>query len=125
MKRLILVGFLTALVGSTYSFVYACDHSRKSLETAAPDSKIIRTVVVDATTGCKMTTKTRVMTFDFDVPREAAPRFVHMMEREKAAMAPASPIRTAMTLGRAFITTVGAVMGSLMDRASEITASLV
>ena len=125
MKRLLLVGVLAALVGSTYSFVYACDHSRKSLETATSETKTIRTVVVDATKGCKVVTKTQVMTFDFEVPRDAAPRFVHMMEREKAALTPTSPIRTAMTLGRAFVTTVGAVLGSLVDRASEITASLV
>jgi hypothetical protein len=36
-----------------------------------------------------------------------------------------SPLRTAMTLGRAFMTTIGAVMTSLLDAASEATASLV
>jgi hypothetical protein len=61
MKRLLMVGLLAAFVGSTYSFVYACDHSRKNLDTAtnAPHAKIIRTVVVDATTGCKTNDKSR------------------------------------------------------------------
>ena len=127
MKRLLMVGLLAAFVGSTYSFVYACDHSRKNLDSAAnaPHAKIIRTVVVDATTGCKLNEKSQVMTFDFEVPSKAAPRFVHMMEREKATLESPSPIRTAMTLGRALVTTVGAVLGSLFDAASQITASLV
>ena len=47
------------------------------------------------------------------------------MEREKAATASLSPLRTAVTLGRAFVTTVGAVMSSLIDLASQVTAALV
>jgi len=133
MKRLILVGLVTVVVGSIYSSVYACDHSRKSTTATAtaPHTKIIRTVVVDATTGCKSVTKCKsmdkatVMTFDFDVPGKTAPQFIRMMERERADASSPSPIRTAVTLGRAFVTTVGAVVTSLLDAASHATAFLV
>jgi hypothetical protein len=134
MKRLILVGLLAVVVGSIYSFVYACDHSRKSTSATAtaPHTKIIRTVVVDATTGCKSVTtscksmdKATVMTFDFDVPGKTAPQFIRMMERERAEAMSPSPIRTAVTLGRAFMTTIGAVVTSLLDAASQATAFLV
>jgi hypothetical protein len=127
MKRLILVGLLAVVVGSIYSSVYACDHSRKSTSAtaAAPHTKIIRTVVVDATTGCKSMDKATVMTFDFDVPGKTAPQFIRMMERERAEAVSPSPLRTAMTLGRAFMTTIGALVTSLLDAASQATAFLV
>jgi len=125
MKRLILVGLLGVAVNS-YSFVYACDHTRKSVSTtaSASETKIIRTVVVDATTGCKID-KSQVMTFEFEVPSKDATHFVNRIERERAALESPSPLRTAMTLGRALVTTIGAVFTSLMDAASQITASLV
>jgi hypothetical protein len=132
MKRVLLVSLLALAAGSIYSSVYACDHSRKSVATTAEhQTKIIRTVVVDATTGCKLvdkadtTDKSRVMTFDFEIPSKDVPQFVHMMEREKSVTESLSPIRTAITLGRAFMTTIGAVLTSLADAASHITASLV
>lgn len=132
MKRLILVGLLTVAV-SIYSSVFACDHSHKNVTTTAcgSDTKIIRTVVVDATTGCKMDKsgckidRTRVMTFEFDVPGKDATHFVNRVERERAALESPSPIRTAMTLGRAMVTTIGAVLSSIMDTVSQLTASLV
>ncbi len=129
MKRVLLVGLLALAVGSTYSSVYACDHSRKNVATTAEpqtQNKIIRTVVVDATTGCKLmekADKSQAMTFDFEVPSKDASQFVRLMEREKTESH--SPIRTAMTLGRAFVTTIGAVLTSLADAASHITAALV
>jgi hypothetical protein len=129
MKRVLLVSLLAFAAGSIYSSVYACDHSRKSVATTTePRTKIIRTVVVDATTGCKLVDKadkSRVMTFDFEIPSKDVPQFVHMMEREKNVTESHSPIRTAITLGRAFMTTIGAVLTSLADAASHITASLV
>jgi len=131
MKRLILVGLLTVAV-SSYSSVFACDHSHKNVTTVSgSDTKIIRTIVVDATTGCKLDKsackidKSRVMTFEFEVPSKDATHFVNRVERERAALESPSPIRTAMTLGRAMVTTIGAVLSSIMDTVSQLTASLV
>jgi hypothetical protein len=98
--------------------------------TAEPQTKIIRTVVVDATTGCKLIDKldksdrSRVMTFDFQVDSKDAPRFVQRIEH-RAEMESPSPIRTAVTLGKAFVTTIGAVASSLMGLFSGFTAGLV
>jgi hypothetical protein len=50
---------------------------------------------------------------------------IRVIEREKAEMQSPSPLRTALTLARALMTTIGAVFSSLLDRASEATASLV
>ena len=130
MKRLIMVGLL-ALAVTSYSSVYACDHSRKSVTTTAStsDTKIIRTVVIDATTGCKMDKSTckvdraRAMTFEFEVPAKDATQFVNRVERERAALESPSPMRTAMTLGRAMVTTIGAVFSSIMDTVSALAAS--
>ncbi len=87
MKRVLMVGLLAFAAGSIYSSVYACDHSRKSVATTAePQTKIIRTVVVDATTGCRLIDKldksdnSRVMTFEFQVDSKDAPRFVQRIE---------------------------------------------
>ena len=132
MKRLILVGLL-ALAANSYSFVYACDHSHKNVNTTASSSetKIIRTVVVDATTGCRLDKsickfdKSRTMTFEFDVPSKDATHFVNRVERERETLESPSPLRTAMTLGRAMVTTIGAVFSSIMDTVNSLTASLV
>ena len=126
MKRLVLVGLLAVVVG-IYSSVYACDHSRKNVDTTAtaPRSKTIRTIVVNTTTGCRAIDKAHVVTFDFDVQGRDAHRVIRVIEREKAEMESPSPLRTAMTLGRAFMTTIGAVLSSLLDAASGATASLV
>ncbi|HET6463658.1 MAG TPA: hypothetical protein VFH33_07645 [Candidatus Krumholzibacteria bacterium] len=128
MKRVLMVGLLALAAGSIYSSVYACDHSRKNVATTAePQTKTIRTVVVDATTGCKLmdkSDKSRVMTFDFQVDSKDAPRFVQRIEHRAEVESP-SPIRTAVTLGKAFVTTIGAVASSLMGLFSGFTAGLV
>ena len=131
MKRVLMVGLLALAAGSIYSSVYACDHSRKSVATTSePQTKIIRTVVVDATTGCKLmdkvdkSTKVQGMTFDFQIDTKDMPRFVHRIEH-RAETESASPIRTAVTLGKAFVTTLGAVASSLVGLFSEFTAGLV
>jgi hypothetical protein len=126
MKRLILVGLVSVVLASIYSSVYACDHSRKVDATAsARHAKIIRTYVVGATMSCKDAGKAPVVSFDIDLPGGAAPQFMHLTAREREEMVAPSPLRTAITLGRAFMTTVEAVVGSLLDVASQKTASLV
>src|SRR5262245_328792 len=118
MKRVLMVGLLALAAGSLNSFVYACDHSRKTVATTnESQTKIIRTVVVDATTGCKLMDKASkadkaTMTFDFQVDSKDAPRFVHKIEH-RSEVESTSPIRTAVTLGKAFVTTIGAVASSL------------
>lgn len=130
MKRVLMVGLLALAAGSIYSSVYACDHSRKSVATTTePQTKIIRTVVVDATTGCKLMDKATKadkasMTFDFQVDSKNAPRFLHKIEH-RAEMESTSPIRTAVTLGKAFVTTMGAIASSLAGLFSDFTAGLV
>lgn len=131
MKRVLLVSLLAFAAGSVYSSVYACDHSRKSVATTTEhQTKIIRTVVVDATTGCKLidkadkADKSRVMTFDFQVDSKDAPTFVQRIEHRTEMESP-SPMRTAVTLGKAFVTTIGAVASSLMGLFSGFTAGLV
>ncbi len=130
MKRVLMVGLLAFAAGSIYSSVYACDHSRKSVATTTePQTKIIRTVVVDATTGCKLMDKATKadkasMTFDFQVDSKNAPRFLHKIEH-RAEMESTSPIRTAVTLGKAFVTTMGAIASSLAGLFSDFTAGLV
>lgn len=130
MKRVLMVGLLALAAGSLNSFVYACDHSRKTVATTnESQTKIIRTVVVDATTGCKLMDKATkadkaTMTFDFQVDSKDAPRFVHKIEH-RAEMESTSPIRTAVTLGKAFVTTIGAVASSLAGLFSDFTAGLV
>jgi hypothetical protein len=65
------------------------------------------------------------MTFEFDVPTKDATHFVNRVEREREALESPSPLRTAMTLGRAMVTTIGAVFSSIMDTVNTLTASLV
>jgi hypothetical protein len=125
MKRLITMLFAWLVVAGIYSSVYACDHSTKTLQvTASSNGKTIRTLVVDATTGCRATESEAVLAFDIDVPGRTTPRFIHIEAGENGRPT-TSVLRTAVTLGRAFITTIEAVVGSLIDAASEKTASLV
>jgi hypothetical protein len=132
MKALISIGLLSLILASAYSSVYACDHSDKIVKadkatkviTTTSNGKTIRTLVVGAPTGCKVVDKDAVMSFDIDVPGRTSPRFVHIEAAETERPAP-SMFKTAVTLGRAFITTIEAVVSTLMDAASEKTASLV
>jgi hypothetical protein len=81
-------------------------------------------MVVGATSGCRVSDTSRVLSFDIDVPGRTTPGFVHIEACERQKSSP-SAFRTAVTLGRAFITTVEAVVGSLLDAATAKTASLV
>lgn len=132
MKRLITIGLTSLVLASSYSFVYACDHSAKASREAraatrevatTTNAKTIRTLVVGATTGCRAGES--VVSFDIDVPGRTNPRFIHIEATEAEAKESPSALRTAMTLGRAFITTIEAVMGELMDAATGKAASFV
>lgn len=131
MKRLVTIGLMCLVLASAHSSVYACDHSAKAANAsgkseattaiAPTDAKTIRTLVVGATPGGPKTAP--VVSFDIDVPGRTAHRYVHI-EAVECNDRP-SALRTAMTLGRAFMTTIEAVMGSLLDAASDKTASFV
>jgi hypothetical protein len=130
MKRLLSVGIVTLVLAIAHSSVYACDHTAKaekaskaSKVTTTTSAKTIRTLVVGATTGCQVSTD-HVMAFEIDVPGRTNPKFIHIEATESGRHAP-SAFRTAVTLGRAFVTTVEAVFTALLDAASEKTASLV
>ena len=133
MKRLITIGLMSVVLASAYSSVYACDHSAKA-STASKEIKVvkeskvttngktIRTLVVGATSGCRAGDSS--VSFDIDVPGRTNPKFVHIEALETERPAP-SAFKTAVTLGRALVTTVEAVIATLLDAASEKTASLV
>jgi len=129
MKPLISFGLVSLILASAYSSVYACDHTAKAAKatkvtTTATNGKTIRTLVVGATTGCQTVDRNAVMSFDIDVPGRTSPRYVHIEATQNDRPEP-SVFRTAIALGRALVTTVEAVVGSLLDAASEKTASLV
>ncbi|HET6347575.1 MAG TPA: hypothetical protein VFH88_00685 [Candidatus Krumholzibacteria bacterium] len=123
MKRLLLIGILSAALASIYSFVYACDHSSKETRTEVKvHDKTSRTVVIGATIGCKGAPHA-VVDMDIDVPGEA-PHHIHVTSENCEQSSP-STLRTAITLGRAFMTTVEAVLGSIIDAATGRGTSLV
>jgi hypothetical protein len=132
MKRLITIGLMSLVLASAYSSVYACDHSAKAskavkaskstIVTESTNAKTIRTLVVGATTGCQ--TVESVVAFDIDIPGRTSQKYVHLEATETERPAP-SMLKTAVTLGRALVTTVEAVFASILDAATEKTASLV
>lgn len=130
MKRLVTIGLTSLVLASVYSSVYACDHTAKATkatnakhEVVTTTGKTIRTLVVGATSGCPAVDP--VVAFDIDVPGHTTPKYIHIEAARAEEKDSPSVIRTAMTLGRALITTVEAVMGELIDAASEKTASFV
>ena len=132
MKRLITIGLMSLVLANAYSSVYACDHSakaskavklsRSTVVTESTNGKTIRTLVVGATTGCP--TVESVVAFDIDVPGRTNPTYVHLEASNVERPAP-STFKTAVTLGRALVTTVGAVFASIVDAATEKTSWLV
>jgi hypothetical protein len=132
MKTLITIGLISVVLASSYSFVYACDHSTKitsktkaTRQVVTTNAKTIRTLVVGATTGCPASES--VVSFDIDVPGRTTPRFIHIEAKEAKHIGAREPstLRTAMTLGRAIATAFGAVVGELLDAATGKTASFV
>jgi len=122
------IGLTGLVLLGTHSFVYACDHAAKASETAeATPCKAVRTLVVTAD-GRAAVESAPVMSFEIDVPGRTTPRYVRIVACEKTEPATHSVARTAraaMTIGRALVTTVEAVVGSLLNAAAGRTASLV
>jgi hypothetical protein len=143
MKSSLIAALALVLLG-TYSFVYACRESKPARTAKAPASPsavasfaALPTPSPDAIVVCKTVQSVAPVTLDVDVdvPVEALGSMraihIHGIAIEKAAEC-ANPVDTvrrtakvAATLGRAFVTTVGAVFGSLVDAALNARAALV
>jgi len=147
MKHIAIVASAVTILVGAYSFVYACNESKSakaakaektvsafavvSSETAAP-----RAYVIDDRTGvCKTVDAVSPIAIEVDIPGEALriSRVIHIrgaaVKHPEIASTPAQTVKrtakVAATLGRAFVTTVGAVFGSLVDVAVNATASWV
>lgn len=135
---------VTILVGA-YSFVYACNESRSTQSAKAP--KAVATVVateaatsrafeIDDKAGvCKTVQSMAPIAIEVDFPAEAfhMTRVIHIrgaaVDQAELASTPVQTVKRtakfAATLGRALVTTVGAVFGTLVDAALQATASWV
>lgn len=144
MKRLVIAASVGTILVGTYSLVYAC---KESHQTAAKVEKVTQVYLAEAATApraiqiiddkavCKTLESIAPITIEVDVPAEAMQmtRVIHI--RGAAVKHPETEVtavdtvkrtaKVAATLGRAFVTTVGAVFGSLVDAAVQATSSLV
>jgi hypothetical protein len=123
MKRVSLgmvLGVALATAVGVHSFVYACDHAARTIE---------------VTEISKVQAPAPSLTVDVEFPLDQL-RLQHVSMictravvcdelKDTPAQSVRKTARVAATLGRALVTTVGAVMGSLFDAAVEATASLV
>jgi hypothetical protein len=154
MKSLVIAALAIVLLGS-YSFVYACRGSKAARTAKAPASPtavasfvslpapteavvVCKTVrAVAPLTVCKTVESLAPLTVDVDVdvPVESlgSMHAIHIrgtaIERSTESTGPVSTVvrtaKVAATLGRAFVTTIGAVFGSIVDAALNARAALV
>jgi hypothetical protein len=138
----------TILIAS-YSYVYACE-ARSNHAAAAKAAKACKEatwyavdasgtaskLVIDDKAVCKTVRSVAPIAIEVEVPGEAfhMTRVIHIRGAavKHAENTEATPVGTvirtakvAATLGRAFVTTVGAVFGTLVDAAVSATSSLV
>ncbi len=149
MKRLLMAASIGTILVGAYSYVYACNEaaSKKSPDTAkapkavtwyAADASAATTHVLtidDKVTVCKTVESVAPIAIEVNVPGEALKigRVIHIrgsaVQHAEADDTPVDTVkksvRVAATLGRALVTTVGAVWSSLIDAAVSATASLV
>lgn len=149
MKQIAIAASVGAILIGAYSFVYACSES-KSKQTAkarttpraaawyAADASIapqpVR-VIDDKVVLCKTVASVDPIAIEVDVPAEAfqMTRRVHIrgaaVQHPETDATPVDAVRrsvkVAATLGRALVTTVGAVFGTLVDAVIQATSSLV
>jgi hypothetical protein len=145
MKHIAIAASAVAILVGAYSSVYACnesktakaDKARKAVSAfavVAGESVTPRAYVIDDKSGvCK--TAIAPIAIDVDIPGDALQisRVIHIRGAAvQQSEIPSTPVQTvkrtarvAATLGRAFVTTVGAVFGSLVDVAVNATASWV
>lgn len=150
MKNVVMAASVGAILVGSYSYVYACE-ARSAHAAAAKAAKAackeVTYYVVDASTApkhaiddqaplCKTVQSVAPIAIEVEVPGEAfhMTRVIHIRGAavKHVENTEATPVETvkrtakvAATLGRAFITTVGAVFGTLVDAAVSATSSLV
>ena len=134
---------VTILVGA-YSLVYACNESRSAkagkaattYSVVAGETAASRACAIDAQVAvCKTVESVSPIAIEVDIPTEASQiaRVIHIrgaaVKHSEIAPSPAQTVKrtakVAATLGRALVTTVGAIFESLVDVAVHATASLV
>jgi hypothetical protein len=148
MKRFAIAASVGTILIGTHSFVYACGDKAQTAKAHAPKAaKVATFYVADATTVvktaqvieervvCKTVEAAAPIAIEVEVPAEAfnMARVIHIRgaavqhpETETTAVDSVKrTVKVAQTLGRAFVTTIGAVFGSLVDAAVQATSSLV
>lgn len=145
-KLAIAASVATILVGSTSS-VYAC--KAKSAQTASAPKPAVRYAVEvadakpapgpntidDRFVVCKTVKQTAPIAIEVEVPHERLQmaKVIHIRgaaiqathDESTAVDTVKRTVKLAATLGRAVVTTIGAVFGSLVDAAMSATSSLV
>jgi hypothetical protein len=114
---------------------YAVDSAGTLPKLVIDDKTFVCKTVETATSVCKTVQSVAPIAIEVDVPSEAfhMTRVIHIQGAAvKHANTESTPVDTvkrtvkvAATLGRAFVTTVGAVFGTLIDAAVAATSSLV
>jgi len=149
MKKLAIAASVGTILIGAHSFVYACNKATASHTAKAPKAaKVATWYAADASTApkpsrviddkvfvCKTMESVTPITIEVDVPAEAfqMARVIHIRgaavkhpETEVTAVDTVKrTVKVAATLGRAFVTTVGAVFGLLLDAAVQATSALV
>lgn len=150
MKNLAIAASVGTILIGAYSFVYACNDSQSNQAAkTAKASKAVEwyavastegapaaeTVISEKTVVCKTVESVAPIAIELEVPNEAfqMARVIHIrgaaVKHTETDTTPVGTVirtaKVAATLGRAFVTTVGAVFGSLVDAAVQATASLV
>ncbi len=148
MTKLALAALAATILIGTASSVYAC--KSKSAQTAAAHKTTVTYAVASAEATpapsantiddkfvvCKTVAQTAPIAIEVEIPSERLQMAKVIHIRGAAIQAThdyeSTPVDTvkktvkmAATLGRAFVTTIGAVFGSLVDAAQNATSSLV
>ena len=150
MKNLVMAASVGTILIGSYSYVYACEARSNHAATAkaakahkeatwyAVDASgtASKLVIDDKVAVCKTVESVAPIAIEVEVPGEAIhmTRVIHIRgaavkHAENTNTTPVGTVirtaKVAATLGRAFVTTVGAVFGTLVDAAVSATSSLV
>jgi hypothetical protein len=145
MKHIAIAASAVTILFGAYSSVHACNKSKtakaekaavSAFAVVASESVAPRAYVIDDRIGvCNTAAAVSPIAIEVDIPGEALQisRVIHIrgaaVKHSEIAPTPSQTVKrtakVAATLGRAFVTTVGAVFGSLVDVAVNATASWV
>ena len=146
MKKLAIAASVTTILIGFTSSVYAC--KAKSAQTASTPKPAVtytvesaqtqpapsRNTIDDTFVVCKTVAQTAPIAIEVEVPHERLQmaKVIHIrgaavqtVRDDTAVGTVKRTVKLAATLGRAFVTTVGAVFGSLVDAAVDATSPLV